>query len=194
MAIVTATQITSYTDISASAGTITASGLIPIVQERINYLTNNYFVSDRIYYQGNINFNATDYTMTASSNLEEIGFLSGDELYLYGSYRNDGYCNAESISAETITIASSKSVIVEQPSGASILISLVKWPEAIKYVAAQMVKYDYDDRAAAAVDVVSETLGPHSITYNRGESVKGSWGYPKALLDSLAPYTIARLM
>ena len=195
MAIVTATEVTVFTDISASAGTITDSGLIPIVQDRINWICNNYFTSEKVYYQGSIDFNATADTLTASTNLEELGFLSGDEFYLYGSYRNDGYYTAEAVSEYTITIASTESVIEEQPSGASILIGLVDWPEAVKYVAAQMVKYDYDDRAAAAVDVKSETLGPHSITYNRGEtSNSGAWGYPQTLINSLAPYKIVRLL
>lgn len=194
MAIVTATEVTVYTDISASAGTITSSGLIPIVQERINWITNNFFTSYKVYYQGNIDFTAAAYTMTAGTNLEELGFLSGDEFYLYGSYRNDGYYTAESVSEYTITIASTESVIAEQPSGASIMISLVDWPQAIKYVAAQLIKYDYDDRANAGVGVSAETLGPHSITYNKGETVTGAYGYPKELINLLEPYTIVRLL
>jgi len=199
MAIVTATQITSYTDISASAGTIIASGLIPIVQERINWITNNFFTSNKVYYQGNIDFTAAADTLSAGSNLEELGFLSGDEFYLYNSYRNDGYYTAESVSEYTITIASSESVIAEQPSGANIMISLVDWPDAIKYVAAQMVKYDYDDRSSVNPDASAETLGPHSITYNTGNrtsknSSGSAWGYPQKLIDSLAPYKIVRLL
>ena len=195
MAIVTATEVTVYTDISASAGTITDSGLIPIVQDRINYITNNFFTSDKVYYQGNIDFTAAADTLSAQSNLEELGFLTGDEFYLYNSYRNDGYYTAESVSEYTITIASTESVIAEQPSGASIMISLVDWPEAIKYVAAQMVKYDYDDRASVNPDASSETLGPHSITYDKSESSSnGAWGYPRTLIDALAPYKIVRLL
>lgn len=197
MAIVTATEVTVYTDISASAGTITTSGLIPIVQERINWICNNYFTVDKVYYQGSVDYSASADTITAGTNLEELGFLTGDEFYLYGSYRNDGYYTAETVSAETITIASTESVIEEQPSGASVLISLVDWPEAIKYIAAQMVKYDYDDRASVNPDASSETLGPHSITYNTGNSTSstaGAWGYPKTLIDSLAPYKIVRLL
>ena len=198
MAIVTATEVTVYTDISASAGTITDSGLIPIVQDRINWITNNFFTSDKVYYQGSVDYNASADTITAGSNLEELGFLTGDEFYLYNSYRNDGYYTAETVSEYTITIASSESVIDEQPSGASVLISLVVWPDAIAYIAAQMVKYDYDDRASVNPDASSETLGPHSITYKNGSSTTSSsgkdWGYPSTILNSLIPYTIARLL
>ena len=194
MAIVTATQITSYTDISASAGTITASGLIPIVQERINWITNNFFTSNKVYYQGNIDFTAAADTLTAGTNLEELGFLTGDEFYLYNSYRNDGYYTAETVSEYTITIASSESVIAEQPSSASIMINLVDWPDAIKYIAAQMVKYDYDDRGERSIGVVSESLGPYSTSYGTAGFNKQPYGYPQELIDSLTAYKIARLL
>ena len=192
--IVTATEVTVYTDISASAGTITTSGLIPIVQERINWITNNFFTSYKVYYQGQIDFTASADTLSASTNLEELGFLTGDEFYLYNSYRNDGYYTAETVSEYTITIASSESVIAEQPSGASIMISLVDWPEAIKYIAAQMVKYDYDDRPERTLGVVSETLGPHSIGYGTSGFNKQPFGYPQELIDGLAAYKIVRLL
>ena len=194
MAIVTAAEVVLYTDITTSATAITTLGIIPIVQERINWITNNWFTSDKVYYQGNIDFTAAADTLSAQSNLEEIGFLTGDEFYLYNSYRNDGYYTAETVSEKTITIASSESVIAEQPSGASIMLSLVDWPEAIKYIAAQMVKYDYDDRGDRTIGVVSETLGPHSIGYGTAGFNKQPYGYPQELIDGLTAYTITRLL
>lgn len=193
MAIVTATEITVYTDISVSAGTITSSGLIPIVQDRINRITNNYFTSDMVYYNGTVTF-ASAGTITAETDLGDLGFYDDDEFYLYGSFRNDGYYTASSVADEVITIASTESVIVE-PSGASVFIGLVEWPDSIKYIAAQMVKYDYDDRQNMIPGVKSESLGPHSISYGDSTSVNSNpYGYPQSIIDSLSAYFTVRLV
>ena len=190
MSMLTATEVTLYTDISATAAAIDDAGFIPIVQERINFITNNYFVSDKIYYEGSYTSVPASDTITCNSNLHDLGFYSGDEFYLYNSYRNDGYYTAETVSAETIVIASTES-IVEEPSGACVLISLVNWPVALKYIAAQMVKYDYDDRKASTAGMISETLGPYR--YQKSEGINSPFGYPKELIDSLAQFTVVRL-
>jgi hypothetical protein len=194
MAIVTATEVTLYTDISASAGTITSSGLIPIVQARINQITNNYFVSD-MYLQGTLVFTSAAGTIVSTNRFDDEGFIAGDEIYIYHSYRNDGYKTVGSVTTVTITVSSTDSVISE-PSGRSILVSVVDWPDEIKYIAAQMVKYDYDDRASKSLGVNSETLGPYSVSYaNSTNSSGGSntpYGYPQEIIDSLTPYILAR--
>lgn len=191
MAIVTATEITVYTDISASAGTITSSGLIPIVQERINYITNNFFLTD-MYIAGTVTFNATAGTIVAGSDWNDEGFVAGDEIYIYNSYRNDGYKTVGSVTTVTLTVSSADSIINE-PSGRSVIVSIVKWPNALKYIAAQMVKYDYDDRPSIIPGVNAMSLGPYSVQYGTAGFNPQPYGYPKHLIDSLATYTIARL-
>lgn len=191
MAIVTATEITVYTDISASAGTITSSGLIPIVQERINYITNNFFLTD-MYIAGTVTFNATAGTIVAGSDWDDEGFVAGDEIYIYNSYRNDGYKTVGSVTTVTLTVSSADSIINE-PSGRSVVVSVVKWPNALKYIAAQMVKYDYDDRAGVDVGIASKSLGPYSVSYKTGAQNQTPFGYPKELIDALSTYTVARL-
>ena len=68
---------------------------------------------------------------------------------------------------------------------------MVQWPAALAYIAAQMVKYDYDDRPKQEANVKSKTLGPYSVTY--GQMGGLPFGYPEELVAGLAPYTIARL-
>lgn len=192
MAIVTATEVTIFTDISVSAGTIIASGIIPIVQERINLITNNYFTTD-MQIQGYVVFNSTAKTVVSGGDFEDEGFIAGDEIHIYNSYRNDGYKLVDSVLTDTITIASSETVYSE-PSGRTVLVSVVQWPNALKYIAAQMVKYDYDDRPKKAFGVTSRTLGPFSEHF--GSSVQANntpFGYPQELIDALSAYTIARL-
>jgi hypothetical protein len=192
MAIVTATEVTIFTDISVSAGTIIASGIIPIVQERINLITNNYFTTD-MQIQGYVVFNSTAKTVVSGGDFEDEGFIAGDEIHIYNSYRNDGYKLVDSVLTDTITMASSETVYSE-PSGRTVLVSVVQWPNALKYIAAQMVKYDYDDRPKKAFGVTSRTLGPFSEHFgSSGQANNTPFGYPQELIDALSAYTIARL-
>lgn len=192
MAIVTATDVTVFTDISASAGTITSSGLIPIVQERINYITNNFFVTD-MFIEGPVRFSATNGTIITESDWEYFGFVAGDEIYIYNSYRNDGYKTVGSVSTTTITVSSADSIINE-PSGRSVYVAVVKWPNALRYIAAQMVKYDYDDRQDKSIGVTSRSLGPFSESFGSSGSMGTTpFGYPQELVDALSSWTIARL-
>jgi hypothetical protein len=192
--IVTATQVTLYTDISATAGTIVDSGLIPIVQDRLTMITNNYFTSD-LYVQSDMVFASATNSITASVDWEDEGFITGDEIYIYYSYRNDGYHTIESISGQSIIVTSATSVIAEKLAR-PILISVVQWPTAIAYLAAQMVKYDYDDRPNQEAGVKSKTLGPYSVMFGTETTGTGKvtpFGYPASLVDGLSSYTIARL-
>jgi len=192
MPIVTPTEVTIYSDISASAGTTTLSLLIPIVQERINLITNNWFLTD-MYVSGGVVFDASAGTIVAGTDWSVQGFVAVDEIHIYNSHRNDGYTIVGSVSTVTLTVASGYS-IVNEPSGRSVLVSVVKWPNALKQIAAQMVKYDYDDRPKKAVGVTSHTLGPFSESFGSNSSMGGTpFGYPLELVDALSSWTIARL-
>ncbi len=190
MPIVTATQVTVFTDISQSAGTITTNGFIPIVQDRITDYCYNWFVNDDIDLQGSLVFNATAATIVSQNSFETEGFAAGDEFFVYNSLRNDGYYTIDSISAETITIASTETVVSEI-SGQSILVSLVQWPNSIAYVAAQFVKYDTDDRGKRVAGLTAQSLGPRSESYGTDF---GAFGYPSDLLSLLDQFKIMRLM
>ena len=80
--------------------------------------------------------------------------------------------------------------MVSELSGASILVSMVAWPDSLKYTAAQMVKFDYDDRPKRAAGLASQSLGPRSESYTE----TGVYGYPTDILGMLDQYRIARLM
>ena len=161
---ITATEVTVLSNISASAATITAGGYIEIAEEKLNMITNNYFQT-AIDVQGAMTFNATARTIIGSGiNFTSEGFAAGDIVMIYGSYRNDKYVEIDSISTSTLTCVSG-TTLVDELSGESILISLVDFPNALKYTLAQMVKYDYDDRRAVAQNVKSRNLGPWSETF-----------------------------
>jgi hypothetical protein len=192
MPICTATDVTVYTDISCSAGTIVSSGLIGIVQARINSICNNYFLTD-MDFQGQVVFGATAGTLTITANWDDYGFLADDEIYIYNSYRNDGYKIVGSVTTTVLTLASGSSCVSEL-SGRTVLVTVAKWPDELKYIAAQMIKYDYDDRPNKEAGVASKSLGPFSVSYNNPVSMRDTpFGYPAELVQGLESFTIVRL-
>jgi len=189
MAIVTAAEVANYTDISGSVASIVSSGLIPVVQERINDYCNNMFVSEDIRLQDEMVFtSAATVTAGTGNNWESKGFKDGDEIYIYNSRRNDGYYTVTSVTTVVMTLGTG--TVTDEYSGASILVSLVDWPASLAFTAAQMVKYDYDDRPTRAAGLRSQSLGPRSESY--GEV--GAFGYPTDILGMLDQFRVARLM
>ena len=190
MALITATEVTVYSNITASAATITASGLIPIVQERIIQICNNDFATD-LMVQASCTFNATAGTIVLDANdWVDFGFADDDEIVMVNSYRNDGYYTVSGFSDETATI--SVGDVVDELSGRSILFSVVKWPLAVTQAAALMVEYDYDGRKERSAGVKSFTLGPFSESYS-DDSGLGIYGYPEEILGIL-PAPVLRMI
>lgn len=188
MPIVTATEVTVFSDISASAATITTSGLIPIVQERVNYITNNYFTTD-LCLQDTLTFNATARTIVAVNSFADQNFLAADEIWVYYSYRNDGYYTILTVDDKTLTLATG-STVIDELSGRSILVAVVSWAPELKYIASQMVYYNYDFRADRVDGVKSKRLGPWSESYD--DTVQGG-GYPTDLVSPLNEYRVVKM-
>jgi len=186
--ITTPTAVTIYSDITLSVGTIIARNYIPEVQEKITIMTNNYFVTD-LFLQDCVTFNGTALTVVANNSFAEYNFLAGDDIFIYHSYRNDGYFTIASVAGNILTLASG-STIVEELSGRSVLISVVKWPIAIQKAACQMIAYDADVRPKRK-GITSRSLGPLSESFG-GEL--DSDGYPVAITGVLEKYKMARLM
>jgi len=187
--ILTATEVTEYSNISCTAGTITSKKLIDTVQARLTMMLNNYFLTD-LEVTDTMTFNATARTIVSdSTEFDDYNFLAGDDIYVYGSYRNDGYYTIGSVTTTTLTLASGASV-VDELSSATIMVSVVRWPQDVKQAAALMCAYDYDTRTDVSANVKSRSLGPWSESYTDGE--KDEYGYPKKLTAPIDYYRIAR--
>ena len=189
--ILSATECTLYSNVSASAPTIAASGKIALVQERICTICNNTFGTD-LYVQTSVTFNATSRTVTTTSGdgWAAWNFVTGDDVSVYQSYRNDGVYTVSGVSGSVLTFATGASV-VDELSGRSILFSVVKWPVDLKQTAALMVEYDYDGRKKRAAGVRSRSLGPFSESYS---GKVGAYGYPEDILEPLYDHRVVRLM
>ena len=197
MAIISATQVTIYAPkISASAATITTSGLIPIVQERICLLCNNYFLIEDINVSGTATFNATARSIILATGVywENYGFQANDDVFIYNSYRNDGVVTIESLTTETVILTSVCSVINEAFNnnlGKNIFFSAVRWPVSVQQVAAKMIYYDLDLRDKVSANIKSRSLGPLSESFTEGE--KDEYGYPLKITNQLDSFKIGRV-
>ena len=189
--VITPTECTIYSNISASVGTIISKNLIPIVQERITMMLNNYFLTD-LDITDTMTFDPIAGTITASGNsFVDKNFMEADDIYVFNSYRNDGYYTVDTVSDKVLTLISG-SDIKDELSGRTILISIVKWPLTVKSVAARMCAYDYDVRDKVSANIKSKSLGPLSESFTEGE--KDTYGYPKKLTSLLLDtYYIARV-
>jgi hypothetical protein len=189
--ILTPTEVTILSSITASVATIVGLTYIEEVQETVCLITNNYFTID-LDIQDTATFDLSSRSIILSSGIWiEKGFSINDDVLIYHSYKNDKLITIESISNHTCIITSSNTVI-DELSGRSIIFTVVKWPITVKRIAAQMIAFDYDVRPKKSLGVKNFSLGPFSETYTIGD--EDDYGYPKALTDRLIPYRRARLM
>jgi hypothetical protein len=195
MAIVTGTQVSLWTSISASIGTIISKEYIPIVQERICIITNNYFNSDDLELEATVLFNATARTITLDGSIywENYGFQANDDLLIYRSWRNDGIKTIASISSSILTLTSAYTCINERFNnniGPAVYFSVVKWPKDLQSIACEMIAYDSDIRAETSPNVRSNSFGPFSESYSDDS---GTFGYPGSIVAKLDKYMLVRI-
>jgi hypothetical protein len=198
MAILTADQVILYSPkIGVTAATVIASGLIPIVQERVCLICNQYFESKDLYVQSTATFNATARSIILPSGNYWInyGFKASDDILIYNSHRNDSIVTIESLSNETNILTSVCSVIDESfnnSAGNSIYFSVIRWPVSVQKVAAEMVFFDYSIRDKTAANITSIGLGPWKETYTDGAKDE-KYGYPMKIIEQLNPFIIGRV-
>lgn len=166
--------------------------LIPMVQDRLIKITGNPFTVKEIDYTGAVTFDASGDTITASNSFEAQGFADGDEIALAGSYRNDGYYKVASVSSAVITLSDDFDV-VDELSGANVVIRLVKWEPGVKPVVANMIKYDMDERPGLR-GIGAERFGDYQVTFQSNITGGGGMGYPRQIINGLAPYMRVRFV
>lgn len=192
MPIVTATEVTILSNISASAVTIINSEWISEVTQAVNLATNNYFTTE-LYVQNTMTFNPSVLTIISGDDFESFGFANGDEIFVCGSYRNDGYHQVRTVSGNTLILATGATIYSEL-SGAPIFIAVVIFPKSLKRVAAQMVAYNCDKRNKQSSGLKSRSLGPLSETFSGADKKGEGNGYPSEIMDMLIPFRVARVI
>lgn len=188
MAIITVSTATQLLGITSSAYDSIFTLLIPQVQKRICLMTNNWFIVAGVSEKA-LDCDFTSSTLTvAGINWETEGFASGDEIYVSGSYRNDGWYTIDAVSGSVLTIVST-ATFTSEVSGASVTVALVDWDTSIQPIVANMLKYDVDVRPKNQ-GLSSISLGNWHEAYNN----KGDYGYPIDIIAGLQIYTIPKIL
>jgi len=117
------------------------------------------------------------------------GFLSGMDITVQGGGANTGLYHIDSASTGKLSLTEYGILIDQDQDDTSdnnyigeIIINRVKWPDALKIPASQMVWYLVDD--AKASNVQSERLDDYAVTY-KALAMAGSNAYPTEILDRL---------
>lgn len=108
----------------------------------------------------------------------------GDTIHISGSEKNDGlYTIAQSTDASFAVNEKTRDEI-------DVYVTMVEYPEDVKLGAAQLLKYDMENRDN--VNVQSESISRHSVTYKTMDESNSEGGYPLELLGFLRRHMRAR--
>jgi len=196
MALMTTAEVKSILGITASTYDTQIAYFIPLVEEDLIDYLNNTFSDGYVYRESASAFtfvrgdsDTADYITDTEAEFVEKGFLSGMDVIVQGGGANVGLHTVDSASTDKLKL-SDYGILIGQDQNdtkddnyiGTILISRVKWPNALKLPAAQMVWYLIND--AKASNVQSEKLDDYSVTY-KALAVAGSNAYPVEVLDRL---------
>jgi len=158
--------------------------LMPIVQRQIIDYTNNRFLDSNVWLTSSgFTFNdASPATITDDdSGFSDAMFYSGMEIFVTGSYNNDGYYTTKTVTAGTITLESYESLISEDKDNA-VAIYKVDFPKSLKMIFAKMINFNLQKSATEGIK--SQTLGDYSVTY---VDVGGN-DYPASVVGGLKSF------
>jgi len=170
------------------------SYLIPFVQDDVVEYLNNCFEDKNTSYEScRFEFNNTSPPTIDDPDEQFIlqGFESTMDIAIQGTYRNKGIYTIDTLSAGTLTLISSNTLLDESSTDEygrnCIRISRVNWPDGIKLLTSQII-WENISRGKTK-DVKSKSLGPSAITYH---SIS-SGGYSESIMNGLKKYKITRV-
>lgn len=198
MAILSTTEAKIYLGISSSDTTyddLIAAYIPMAIQEFFDY-TNNWFDNNTVRLISNsITASSSALTIVVSNtNFSTYSFLSGDEIRIRDSARNDGFYTAATVSSATITVSSSSNFVAtctlrnELEQEACWIITKIDVPINIKPLLTSMIKFKIDNPLGTPQ---SESLGDYSVNY--GNSLTGS-AYPAGITANLNHYKLVKFI
>ncbi len=192
----TTAEVKSILGITASTYDTQIAFFLPLVEDDLIAYLNNTFSDGYVYRESGsaLTFvrgdsDTADYITDTEAEFVEKGFLSGMDIIVQGGGANVGLHTVSSASTDKLLL-SEYGILINQNQGdtkddnhiGNVLISRVKWQNALKMPAAQMIWYLIDD--AKASNVQSEKLDDYSVTY-KSIAMAGSNAYPTEILDRL---------
>jgi len=187
----TTAEVKSILGITAETYDTQIAFFLPIVEDDLIDYLNNTFSDGYVYKESGSAFafvrgdsDTADYIGDTEAEFIEKGFLSGMDIIVQGGGANVGLHSVSSASTGRLLLSETGILIGQNQNDTtddncigSILISRVKWPNALKLPAAKMIWSLIDH--GKVDDVKSEKLDDYSITYIGGNA------YPSAITDML---------
>ncbi len=175
---------------------------IPIVENKIASFCNNHFILKPVKsylgdpyttyaygYASNAGFifDAAARTITKdSAKFVDSGFAAGDDIFIEGSYRNNGHYALQTV-AQTVLTVNSLYAIKNESVTTIQNIYLVYWPIELKPVASEMIAHlilhSGDDKS-----MKSESIGDYSYT----RDIQGE--FPPEIIKALNQYKVPRFI
>ena len=198
MPLVTAAEVKTFSGLTATYDTEIGI-FIPIVEDRISKICNNYFWEKDVRLESWVSTftNADPDTITSDSNWDTDGhFAADDDFVITGSWKNDGFRTIASLSTTTATLTSSNELVDEAHTESDVdaeyvYFTLVNWPDALKDIASQMIRFDIINRPKRS-GVRSESIGNYSVTFETGG--QGTYGYPDDIIGHLKTWMRPRFI
>ena len=191
MALMTTAEVKSVLGITASTYDSQIAFFLPIVEDDLIAYLNNTFSDGYVYRESASAFafirgdsDTADHITDTEAEFLEKGFLSGMDIIVQGGGANVGLHSISSASTGKLLLSETGVLIAQDQDDTSddnyigsVLISRVKWPNALKLPAAKMIWSLIDN--GKVDDVKSEKLDDYSITYVGGNA------YPTAITEML---------
>ena len=158
--------------------------LLPVVQRQIVDYCNNRFLNWRVWLTSSdfVFANASPATITdPNSGFVDAHFHDDMDIFVTGSYNNDGFYEVNTVTAGTLTLKSSETLIAEDEDNA-VTIYKVDWPQSLKMTFAKMVNYNIQKDALTGIE--SQRLGDYSVQYTN----VGGADYPSGIVNGLKPF------
>lgn len=198
--IATLAEIKAFLQITATTHDTLMQTYIPIVENDIFDYCNNRFVAIDSNYNNLISYSAQTFVFAADGTITDsdsgfvtAGFVTGDNINITGTKRNNGNFTASTVAAGTITIDSLETFVAEdQGTNTTPEIALVQYPKSLKPIVAQMVGYYVYNINTERGNITSETLGQYSVSYSKRLETVGANMYPTNIISGLSAYKYVR--
>jgi len=171
---------------------------LPFMPGRVCAICNNYFIRNDAYVEGGDFVFATAGTITTAEDdfLEDGNFKAGDDIYIKGTLRNDGFYVISTVTSSVITIDSSSVYsettlrtedIDDEDLDDNVFIWFVWFPRELKPIVANMIRYDMLERGTKK-GINQERIGNYSVSYQRAADI--GYNYPDDVIGGLDQFTI----
>lgn len=114
-------------------------------------------------------------------------FEVGDTVQISACERNDGLFTVEEVTDSTFTV---KEKTYDEN---DVLVTKVVYPEDVKMGVINLFKWENGKGGGVEkINIQSETISRHTVTYTPMDNVNSEKGYPAAMMKFLKPYQCAR--